>query len=315
MIEQILKIAPILKLLWPKSYNRITWLIITFALPLTSKPIWIEIVNIFLPELELQIIGKYDWVIGFLLILISLIYNVISRYHELKYSPVDSFAFERVKFNNIKSFSDLAQEILPILKENEYIFKNLGPNSNFDSEGKLRTDLTLWHKKKVEIIQPNNNTIKELLVKNKNIIPVNTEKIVDKMKMHIDAFNEHLQNSEFEYSSHQFPVEFQQLILSECKSVGYDSQIVNKSIKWLSKKIDKLEVEEWFLFGSILLYPKKSLDADIVILTNKTLNNQEVESLKLDYKLKFNKDLDITIFHKKEYAEFEKFKMLNLIKK
>lgn len=308
------RIKPVLRLFWPKFYNRSTWVIITFALPLLSKPLWIEILNIFLPELKLQIIGQYDWLIGLLLIVSALVYNIISRYHELKYRPVDNFAFERVSFKKAKTFIDLAQEILPLLKENEYIFKNLGPNSNFDSEGELRTDLTLWHKKKVEIIEPNNDVIKELLERNKEVIPQNHLDLIQQLKMHIDAFKEHLRNPNFDYRQHQFPIEFYDLILDSCKTAGYNSRIINKSLKWLSKRISKLDAKDWFLFGSILLYPKKALDTDIALQMQNTSQFDSLGSLKIDYKLKFKKNLDITVFHSDENDEYEKFKSLNHIK-
>lgn len=179
------KIIGIIKLFSPKYYDRITKIIIVAGIGLLSKPLWVDILNIFLYEFKFNIIGENDWVIGLALIVIALIYNTILSYLFLKYNPKHKPAFQNITSKPLRSYGNLCQEIFPLLKDNEYIFKTTGPNSSRDNIEHLRHDLTLWNKLKREVILPNNNAIKKIIDENKALIPAKHSELFNKMNLHI----------------------------------------------------------------------------------------------------------------------------------
>ena len=69
------------KLIKPKFYNKITWLIVSSGLVLIAPPLWSVILNQFIEKhTDYKIIGDYDELIGIALIIIGLIYNVYSQW-------------------------------------------------------------------------------------------------------------------------------------------------------------------------------------------------------------------------------------------
>lgn len=289
----------IIKLLRPKYYNLITRILILAAIPLLTKPLWIDIVNIFLGEIKIGIIGKYDCLIGLILIIIALTYNTVHKYLDLKHEFPNIPAYKEVEQDMFTDFGALCQTILPILKDNESIFKNCGPNSGAMDTGELRVDLTFWNHLKKDSIVPNNKTIKRLIDQNAYLIPNEYQDIFNRLKLHIDAFDIHVNNPNFSYTEHQFPKEITNIIENEC----YNSALNNKDLlcikRWLSKRLKKRHIESGFLFGSILLYPHKAKDVDIVILTDDDDKVMiAIQSLKFDFKEKFKRDLHITFFAK-----------------
>ena len=256
----------IVKLLRPQYYNRITWLLITAAVPLLTTPLWIDIVNIILGEIKIGIIGRYDSLIGVAVIIIALIYNTVHKYIVLRYETPNEPAYKKIKQNNIPDFGALCQQLLPIIRDNEYIFKNCGPNSNATEVGELRTDLTVWNNLKKDSIIPNNNAIKNLIEQNKDLIPNQYQDIFNKLILHIKAFDMHVKNPNFDYTQHQFPKDISEIITRTCYNYAKDNKRLKHIQRWLSKKIKSSHIENGFLIGSILLYPQEAKDADIVII-------------------------------------------------
>lgn len=314
--EQIFKL---IRLLRPKYYNIITRILVIGGLTLLSKPIWIDVLNIFLDGFKFSLIGEYDWLLGLIIIIISLVYNTIHRYLELKFENTSQPAFKIVAFTPLTSFGELCQEILPLLKDNEYIFTTTGPNSSSNEYEPLRTDFTIWEKLKVEVILPNNEAIKKLISENKKLIPAKYETLFNNMVMHINAFNEHIRNADFDYSEFQFPKEFPVIIQSTSfETAKKNRKLINK-IKWISTKFSKNYISDWFIFGSAAYIPDKANDIDVAILIEMDTSDQKkinnyILDIKNDFKLKFKKDLHLTIFDMESILEYSAFSAKNTLK-
>jgi predicted nucleotidyltransferase len=308
-------IYKIIKLLKPKYYNILTRILVIGGLSILSKPIWVEIFNVFLNNFEFSIIGKYDWVIGLVIILLALSYNTLHRYMDYKFEKTNEPAFKQTEYRKFSNFEELCQEILPILKDNEYVFKTTGPNSGSKNTGKLRTDLTMWEELKKEVIRPNNEAIKKLILDNKDIIPSKYEETFNKMVLHIDAFNKHIENPDFDYSEYQFPKEFSEIVLNSCYEKAKDNKDLQKILYWIDKKMRKIDISNWFIFGSSVLIPKKAKDIDLAVLIKNQKElakvNKEIEELKFEFKIKFKKPLHISIFEETRRNDFLKFMSYN----
>lgn len=314
----IKSLAEIFKLLRPKYYNILTRILVFGGLTLLSKPIWVDILNIAFSEFQFSLIGEYDWAIGLTIILLALTYNTIHKYLDLKYEKPNEPAFNQAEYKSFSDFGELCQEILPILKDNEYIFKTTGPNSGRDNTGKLRTDLTIWEELKKEVIKPNNEAIKNLIKDNKAIIPSKYENDFKRMVLHIDAFQKHIENPNFDYSEFQFPKTFPDIILTHCFERAKNDKILKRKLKWLSKNLKPLNASHWIAFGSAVLTPKKASDFDIAILLDKATDlnetNKKIESIKFDFKVKFRQSLHITLFEETNKADFLEFVDFNQLK-
>tara|TARA_R110002012_G_scaffold6480_3_gene29760 strand:- start:10756 stop:11721 length:966 start_codon:yes stop_codon:yes gene_type:complete len=308
------------KLIRPKYYNTLTRILVLSGIMLLSKPLWLDFLNIFFEKLELSLIGENDWKIGLITIVIALIYNIIHRYIDLNHERKSKPAFENVNKHKLKSFGELCQEIIPILNDNKYIFETTGPNSNIENLEPLRTDLTIWNKLKNEVIAPNNLAIKKLIELNQNLIPNQYENVFRAMVLHIDAFDEHLRNPEFDYSNFQFPKEFQKITLDASFEEAKTDRSFLKKINWLERRIAKTNTLEWFIFGSTVYTPAKANDFDIAMLVEHIsiqMDNKlskEIDALKFDYKIKFKQDLHLTIFNKSEKLDYETFADNNTLK-
>lgn len=308
----------IFKLLRPKYYNILTRILILGGLSLLSKPIWIDILNIVLSEFHFSLIGEYDWALGLIVIVVALTYNTIHKYLDLKYEKPNLPAFTQTKYKSFTDFGELCQEILPILKDNEYIFKMTGPNSGLDNTGELRIDLTMWEELKKEAIEPNNEAIKNLINNNKTIIPLKYKKDFKRMILHIDAFKKHIQNPDFDYSEFQFPKTFPDIILTNSFESSKRDKELKRQLNWLSKKLNPLNLSKWIAFGSAILTPKKANDFDIAILLKKDTDlrevNRKIEKIKFDFKVKFRIPLHFTIFEENNKANFSVFSNSNRFK-
>lgn len=302
-IMNIKTLYKIIKLFRPEYYDTITRILVVGGLALLSKPIWVDILNIFLFKFKLSIVGEYDWLLGLIIIILSLIYNTTHKYLGYKFEKKSEPAYKKVNYKTFSDFGKLCQEILPILKDNEYIFKTTGPNSTSDYTNVLRTDLTMWEKFKKEVIKPNNFAIKKLITENRHIISNKFDNEFNKMLLHIDAFNHHIENPNFDYSEFQFPKEFSKIILLKAFETAKSDKMLLKKIKWISLNINKDYLEEWFVFGSIVYMPEKANDLDLAVLLNNKVNIETIKSnlnkLKFDFKLKYKMDLHLTIFDNK----------------
>lgn len=299
----------LIKLLRPKYYNRITRILVVGGMALLSKPVWIDLLNLVLGGLKFSIIGEFDWLLGLIIIIVALIYNTFHRYLDLKFETENEPAFNKVKYQRFNEFGKLAQEIFPLLKDNEYIFKNTAPNSGSEVIEPLRNDLTLWEKLKKESIVPNNTAIKKLIEQNRQLIPSKYEETFNKILLHINAFDEHVKNPRFDYSEFQFPNRFSEIIFEESYKVALEDRKLNRIKKWLSKKLKTNSILDWYIFGSAVFVSSKANDIDIVIKikndSHKTL--EYINQLKFDFKVKFRKDLHLTIFEETNVEAFQAF--------
>ncbi len=318
------KIEKIIRLLKPKYYNRITYVIVFCGTSLLTKPIWLDLLNAFLEtnnnnnkDFQISIIGKWDWSLGLIVIIIGLIYNTRNRLIDLKSEPKSQPEYKNVLQLKHKTFEEICETLYPILKDNEYIFFTVGPNSGANFEGELRTDLTMWYKYRSESILPNNRKIKEVLNSNSDLFDRDTSELANKMIVHIDAFEEHVQNENFDYTPYQFPQDFKELVENKCFEKAKNSRTFKSRLKWLNKRIPKLNAKEWYLIGSSILIPEKSKDVDIVIYYNKESKAEiqnKLKNLKMDFKLKFSCNLHITIFLTNEKSQYDEFLVYNKYK-
>lgn len=292
-----------------------TYLIVTAGLSLLTKPIWLEFVNYGLSifnahhkELNLSIIGEWDSLVGLALIFGALIWNTINRLIDLNTEQKSEPAYKGVKAKRYNSFEDLSNDIYLLLKDNDQIFKSVGPNSGATTTEELRTDLTMWYKYRNQSIIPNNQKIKEILQNNIDILNNGQRTLAQRMILHIDAFEEHVKNPEFDYSQFRFPVDFRNLIEITCFENAKHSKTLKKEVEWLKKNFAKLSVRRWYLFGSSILTPDISKDVDAVILMDYDNSlSRKIEIIKFDFKLKFKRGLHLTIFNNDEMLSFEGF--------
>ena len=311
------KVERIIKLLKPKYYNRITYIVVITGCSLLTKPLWLDILNAAIEsnnqnneEIQIALIGNWDWALGLLIIIFSLLWHTRNRLIDLKEKNYSMPAYKKVDEVRFNSFEQVCKAIYPILKDNEYIFKNVGPNSGARVTEELRTDLTLWYKYRNQTIIPNNQKIREILNENKNLIPDSASELFRRMQLHIDAFEEHTRNPEFDYSEYRFPLEFQQLIENICFDASVNSHSIQNQAKWLGKQLMKIATEEWYIIGSVLFIPEKAKDLDLVVLVdNNTLNESVkfIHELKTEFKLKYGYGLHPTIFgtlEKNDYYHF-----------
>lgn len=309
------KLIEIIKLFSPKYYDRITKIIIVAGIGLLSKPLWVDILNIFLFGFDFKLIGENDWIIGLSLVFIALTYNTIQSYLHLKYNRESKPAFQNITNKTLNSFGSLCQEILPLIKDNEYVFKTTGPNSNRGTLGPLRTDFTLWRRLRREVILPNNNAIKKLIEDNKALIPAKNNELFNTMKLHIEAFNEHIENPDFDYSAFQFPNRFAEIVTKTSFEAAKEDKVLKRKVKWISRKLKTTYISNWLIFGSVVLTPEKANDVDIAILLNDSIDfekaNSKLTQLKFDFKLKFKRDLHMSIFDSKSLSAYKKFSKNN----
>ena len=72
-----IELKNIIRLLWPKYYNRLTWSIIFgLAGPLISTPIWIDFANILLKKYNYPTINlQLNIIVGLIILVAALFYN------------------------------------------------------------------------------------------------------------------------------------------------------------------------------------------------------------------------------------------------
>jgi hypothetical protein len=116
-----------------------------------------------------------------------------------------------------RSFSDLCNILFPLFRENGRIFKDFGPNSGKERPGepprKVRFDLSIWERKRVEIVQ-NNNVIAANIKASLCLIPGHFSELFSRLLSHIDAFRLHVEDDRIDYRENQFPFEVLDVIRS-----------------------------------------------------------------------------------------------------
>jgi predicted nucleotidyltransferase len=220
--------------------------------------------------------------------------------------------------NKFFSFQELCQHVLPLLIENNYIFRTYGPNSSANETEPLRTDLKLWKQARVDYIIPNNDRIAELIETNTELVPAQHEGLFRKLQSHIYAFKKHVENENFDYSEFQFPKEVDKLVKETCFQKVQQEEYFIKTTQYLSDKLDDGKIEEVVLFGSFLFYSNGKNDIDLVILLRNNIDtqqlkliNKKLEELKSKFLKKFKKRLHLTIFTQREIENYRKFLNFN----
>lgn len=208
------------------------------------------------------------------------------------------------------SLAEAANEIRPIMDENRRMFMAFGPNSESGRVGDICHDFEVWKKLKSEQILPNNNKILSFLDR---VISFKSDEsaIVSAMRSHIQAFKVHCDNPSFDYSKHQFPLEFSDLIFKYC-SDGPNS--ICKYKEWLAVELDdiKMQIEAAYIYGSAL-YGQEKIDLDLIVktkyITIEDIKNNAFlfERLKINFKENFNLDLHLKVFSELENNSFIKF--------
>ncbi|MGF1839636.1 hypothetical protein [Vibrio atlanticus] len=238
-------------------------------------------------------------VIGFIFVLISCWLFYLKYY----YSKVDKV----ITYKNLKK---AASAIRPLLDENRRLFMTFGPNSDSGNTEELRHDMALWEELKKTQIVPNNDKIRIILDAISEFSQSEQSTISD-IKSHIEAFKKHCEDPEFDYSNHQFPEAFADLIFSYCskKHNNFD-----KYSYWLRNEIldEKSRIEDILLYGSAL-YGEEKIDVDVIIKTNDTSIEQiksfstKVTQLKTRFKGKFGLKLHVKVFSELEVKSYDEF--------
>ena len=214
-----------------------------------------------------------------------------------------------------KSFSSLkkaAPTLIKLMEENERVFKECGPNSSTYELRDLRMDFTVWSNAKSEIIAPNNDQIYKIINTVKKY-STHERNIINKMKSHIEHFKLHVENNDIDYSGHQFPQEFSELIYSYKKVSDVHQNKINELSSWLKLQFSEIDLESAHLFGSFL-YNEHYHDVDILIKTNsktyadiKSVASQLKELVK-KCKSEKGENLHISVFSEIEKQDFIDFK-------
>lgn len=291
---------------------------------LLTKPLWLDVLNAILQtsnrntdKIEFVLIENWDWLIALILIAIGLWWNIRNRLLDLKYSKSEEPEFKNISSVTYSTYLEVYQAIYPIIKDNNYIFQSVGPNSDARATENLQQDLTLWYKYRSEAVIPNNQKIKEILTTNKRLLPESELAIAQEMITHIDAYEEHLNNPDFDYVEHWFPAQFPAIIENKCFENTIHLTTFKKKTNWILHKVKKLSLLEAYVIGSALIIGDHANDFDVVFLiNNQNISNQisHIENLKFDFKLKFKMGLHVTTFTVAERAEFDNFIEKNRIK-
>jgi len=315
----------IIRLLKPKYYNTITYILVICGTSLLSKPLWMELVNWGVDltsanykQVSIPVIGQWDWLLGLIIIAGALYWNTKNRLIDIKSQVTSEPAYKKYSNVKFKTSEEVFLAIYPILRDNEYLFKTVGPNSGSMETEELRTDLTMWYKYRSEGIIPNNAKIREILKMNEAKFNRNQKELSNKMILHIDAFEEHIKNEYFDYTQFQFPVDFKKMVEQICFDYSSLSKSNKTRITWLVKKLKKVNVSDWYIIGSCLFITDKAKDFDIVVLLNQEVSDliiQKVNVIKMDFKIKFKCNLHETLFfcnEKKEFSEFVDYNQYKL---
>lgn len=163
---------------------------------------------------------------------------------------------------------------------------------------------------KREQIVPNNDEILSILNRVKAFTR-NEVSIVNRMKSHVSAFREHCSNPNFDYSNHQFPLAFADLIYEYSKSNANNTAEYSE---WLNEALSKYlnKIESVYIFGSAL-YGQEKTDVDVVIKNN--LENMEEirefaevsKNLKNAFEKTFSLSLHLKVFSEREAHSFGRF--------
>ncbi len=223
---------------------------------------------------------------------------------------------ERSRESSVKKYKtlyDASLEIRPIMDENRRVFINFGPNSDSGSSGALRHDFEVWERLKIEQIIPNNEKILGILnhtfrFKKDELSPV------ERIKSHIQAFETHCENPNQDYSEHQFPLEFADLINKYSSEKSKALNNIETYRSWIIENISEVKLKplKIYLYGSAL-YGQEATDVDMIMKTSATQVNQIKDDAKVcqllseDFKKQFGLHLHLKVFSELEAEAYKRY--------
>ncbi|MFV8449787.1 hypothetical protein ACNO65_06845 [Vibrio campbellii] len=313
-LNQIL-LTKLNSLLNPNYVNKIILLTLTLGAGLIGRNFVLEILvalEIITPDfvVKLQLsdgASSTVFYVGVVLVFLSLWLFYQAHFTDRKKSS-----------KSFKSLKKAAPFLIRLMEENERIFKECGPNSSSHHQDELRMNFSVWNNAKSEIIVPNNDQIYKVIIALKGL-SVEESRIIAKMKSHIEHFKVHVTKGHINYSQHQFPQEFSDLVYSYKKVSRSHQKKIDRVTSWLKEELNIADIESICLFGSFL-YNENYHDIDVLIKTHSSTHDDikrvalSVKEIKSEYTASFGEDLHISIFselEKKRYLEF-KGKIRNL---
>jgi predicted nucleotidyltransferase len=299
-------------LLNPQFDKKIIWALLTFGFLLIGYQNLINFITSFEFKykglfLKLSIENETDIflkIVGIIFVLIACLF----------YYLVFIKNRDNTKYKTLKEASCTIKKLLD---ENKRIFKTQGPNSSTTSVDNLRNtaQLSVWNETKSEKIVPNNEKIYSILAK------IETYKeseisLVEDMKNHIEAFKNHVQYADVDYSEHQFPIKFSILITKYCNNGLLANKYFEKYTSWINEYIVSNQIEyiqDKYIFGSVL-YDKKPHDIDVLLFVNTSSStelfstSELLKQMEKKFKADFDKSLHLTVFSLREEERFDDFK-------
>jgi hypothetical protein len=300
----------------PRYYNIITYLLVLCGIGLLSSPLWRDSLESILNKVGVNIPNSFHPVYGIILICITLFFNWGSQYINLALANKGNIPQKEIsKCKEFENFKEICQALIPLVDDNKYIFETYGPNSSAANIGELRTDMELWHQSRKDYIVPNNELINCIINKNKSLIPSKHQELFNKLNSHIYAFKKHVENPNFDYTTHQFPASFDTTIKDVCFEENLIEKDFIKITKWLDRRVCFNGVAEKRIFGSFLFSTSNSKDIDLVILLDENAEvskiSKHLKRIEYQAKLKFKKPIHTSVFLYNEQDNYTEFVQKN----
>lgn len=198
MIENIKKIIQLIK---PKAYNRITVIGLTGGIALIGSPCWVPILEAILEtKLELPLPDFDEKVIGLIIVLASLTYNIVYRWNEMRSGNdqiIPKYWFRYRARKAIKKY----------LNENKNVFNSYGPYSDSAKNKPYETEKQ-WIRLSNKKIIPNNERIIEIVNKNSHLLREDEMQLFEDFKIHASGFAYNKSSEDLSSAVKFYPKEF-----------------------------------------------------------------------------------------------------------
>lgn len=215
------------------------------------------------------------------------------------------------KSKKYKSLKKAAPDLRKLLDENRRVFLTFGPNSDAGNVEDVRWDMQVWENTKQNNILPNNNQILSI-INNVSNLTNEEERIAGDMRSHIEAFKTHCSDPLFDYSEHQFPMAFADLINQYCSNNQHTR--ATEYGAWVKQKVTakSISIEKMYLYGGAL-YSQKTSDIDVLVKVETTaVDDIKVQALvwkdiSRDFREAFGLKLHLTVFTGLEVQNYNQF--------
>lgn len=107
------------------------------------------------------------------------------------------------------SFADLREALSRLLASNRAVFQAVGPHSSTAIKDPVSNLFSIWELRRLDRIIPNNRMIINLLDQNRNLVPLRAIETVEKFRVHVEAYEQHVIHRLDTYPL--FPKEFEDL--------------------------------------------------------------------------------------------------------